>query len=145
VTSAPYLDTSALAKWYLHEEFSESFEEFLQTLPHAHISSLTRIEFRCLLARRRRSQEISAQLESEIQGQFQQDIRQGYLRVLPLGDAHVDAAVELMNRLSQHPLRSLDALHLAIVQGAALESIATADRILAAAAEDLGLAVERFV
>jgi hypothetical protein len=50
----PYLDTSALAKWYLSEPFSEAFEEFIQEQETAAISRLTVVEFRCLLARRRR-------------------------------------------------------------------------------------------
>ena len=29
----PYLDTSALAKWYLNEPFSEAFEEFIACNP----------------------------------------------------------------------------------------------------------------
>ena len=142
--TTPYLDTSALAKWYLNEEYSEAVEAYLADLPSAQISSLTRIEFRCLLARRRRYQDISSQLEARILGQFHQDIRREHLQVLALTDAHVDSAMELMNRLSEHPLRTLDALHLALVLDAGLETLATADRILAAAAEELGLTVERF-
>ncbi len=29
----PYLDTSALAKWYLNEPFSKEFEAFIQEQP----------------------------------------------------------------------------------------------------------------
>lgn len=50
----PYLDTSALAKWYLNEPFSEKFEAFIQEYSTAAISRLTVVELRCLLARRRR-------------------------------------------------------------------------------------------
>lgn len=139
-----YLDTSALAKWYLNEEFSEAVEEFLSTLPAAHISSLTRIELRCLLARRRRHREISAQLESRIWGLFHQDIRQGHLRVLALDDGHFGSALEIMDSLPGHALRTLDALHLAMVGDAGLRALATADRIMASAAGALGLRVEGF-
>ncbi len=141
----PYLDTSALAKWYVNEDLSEAVEEYLSALPAAYISSLTRTELRCLLARRRRAREISAQLESQIWGRFHQDIRQSHLRVLPIEDSHFDSAIELMDALPGLPLRTVDALHLAVVQAAGLESIATADRIMASAAEELGLSVESFL
>ena len=36
----PYLDTSALANWYLNEPFWEAFEEFIQAHPNAAISLL---------------------------------------------------------------------------------------------------------
>ena len=48
-----YLDTSALAKWYLNEVGSEAFVGFLQGLDSAVISSLTVTEMRSLLSRRR--------------------------------------------------------------------------------------------
>jgi predicted nucleic acid-binding protein len=59
-----YLDTSALAKWYLNEAGSEAFVEFLQGLGAALISSLTVTEMRCLLSRRRRMGDLSVELES---------------------------------------------------------------------------------
>jgi predicted nucleic acid-binding protein len=50
-----------------------------------------------------------------------------------------------MASLPRHGLRTLDALHLALVRATGLEVLATADRIMAAAAEALGLTVERFL
>ena len=49
-----YLDTMALAKWYLNEVGSEAFVDFLQGLRLAFVSSLTVTELRSLLSRRRR-------------------------------------------------------------------------------------------
>ena len=141
---SPYLDSSALAKWYLNEEFSEAVEAYLQNLSSAFISSLTRIEFRCLLARRRRYGEISEGLESKLLGRFHQDIRRGHLRMLPLTDETLSSAMEIMDSLPDHSLRTLDALHLTILRDADLSALATADRIMASAAEELGLRVDRF-
>jgi hypothetical protein len=140
----PYVDTSALAKWYLNEDFSDAVEDYLRGFPSVQISSLTRIEFRCLLARRRRNRELSADLESKVSGSFQEDIQQGHLRVLPLEDEHVETAMAIMDSLPEHALRALDALHLALTRTAGLKSLATADRIMAAAAEALGLSVKKF-
>lgn len=140
----PYLDTSALAKWYLNESYSDAVDAYLRRLPAAWISSLTRLELRCLLARRRRAQEISAELEGQILYSFRQDLRKEHLRMLPLADEHTAAAMELMDSLPRHSLRTLDALHLAIVLDAGLQALVTADRTMAAAAGELGLEVEAF-
>ncbi|MBM3746284.1 MAG: type II toxin-antitoxin system VapC family toxin [Acidobacteria bacterium] len=135
----PYLDTSALAKWYLNEARSEEFEAFLRQQSDAAISRLTVLEFRCLLARRRRSRELSDRLEKQVWSTFEADLRAGHLAVHPLEDAHVLLAIDLLARLRAHPLRTLDALHLAVALGAGCTAIATADRVLAGAATALGL------
>ena len=142
--AGPYLDTSALAKWYLNEARSEEFEAFLRQQSDAAISRLTVLEFRCLLARRRRSGELSERLEKQVWSSFEADVRAGHLTVHPLEDAHALAAIDLLARLKAQPLRTLDALHLAIAQAAGCIAVATADRILAEAAATLGLAVVRF-
>jgi predicted nucleic acid-binding protein len=140
----PYLDTSALAKWYLNEPFAGEFEAFLQELPTATISRLTVVEFRCLLARRRRAREISRAIEGRVFRTFEEDVRAGFLQVQPVSDEHLVAALELIARLGRFPLRTLDALHLAIAQGSKVRGIATADRIMAEAGRALGFEVARF-
>jgi len=140
----PYLDTSALAKWYLNEARSEEVEAFLRRQREALISRLTVLEFHCLLARRRRAAEIDVRMERRVLAAFEGDLRAGFLTVRPLEDAHVLAAIDLLNRLKAHPLRSLDALHLAIARAAGCASVATADRVLADAAAALGLEAVRF-
>ena len=141
----PYLDTSALAKWYLNEPYSEEFEAFIRTQsPPLAVSRLTVVEFRCLLARRRRSGDITKTVESRVYGAFEQDIRHGFLQIYPLADEHLIAALELIGRLGRIPLRTLDALHLAIAQDIPVKRLATADRTMAKAAKALGLEVTRF-
>ena len=142
--TAPYLDTSALAKWYVNEARSDEFEAFLRQHPSAAISRLTVLEFRCLLARRRRAREIAPRLETAIFAAFEHDIRNGFLTVHPLEDAHAVTAFDLLARLKTHPLRTLDALHLAVVMHLGNRQIATADRVLAGAAAALGVEVARF-
>ena len=142
--STPYVDTSALAKWYLNEPLSDAVETYLRSLPAAAISSLTAVEMRCLLARRRRAMEITAEQEMRCQAVFEDDVGEGYLRLLPLEDFHAQAAVRLIETLPGHPLRTLDALHLAITRAAGIEIVATADRVMAEAAEALGLSAKTF-
>ncbi len=144
MSAAPYIDTSALAKWYLNEPRSEDFEAFVTTLPSAAISRLSVVEFRCLLARRRRSGEVTAHIEQRVLDAFEADVRHGYLYVQPLDDRHARDAVTLVSQLSGHGLRALDALHLAIARDIGAPLIATADRLMANAATALGLEVARF-
>ncbi len=139
-----YLDTSALAKWYLNEPLSEAFEAFIQKQASASISRLTIVEFRCLLARRRRAGEITKTNESRIHEAFEADLRAGFLHVHPVSDEQHLAALGLITRLSRFPLRTLDALHLAIATEIHAKRLATADRTMALAATALGLNVVRF-
>lgn len=140
----PYLDTSALAKWYLNEPFSGEFEAFIQEQSSAAISRLTVVEFRCLLARRWRAGEITKTVESRVFAAFEQDIRAGFLQVYPVTDEHLIAALGLIARLGRFPLRTLDAMHLAIAQSAHVRRLATADRTMAGAGHAIGLEVVRF-
>jgi hypothetical protein len=140
----PYLDTSALAKWYLNEPFSEEFEAFIQELPSAVISRLTVVEFRCLLARRRRAGEITKTIESRVYASFEKDIGAGFLEVYPVADEHLIAALALITRLTRYPLRTLDALHLAIAHGVHCRRLATADKTMADAGKAAGLGIVRF-
>lgn len=140
----PYLDTSALAKWYLNEPFSEEFEAFIQELPSAVISRLTVVEFRCLLARRRRAGEITKTVESRVYASFEKDVGAGFLDVHPVADEHLIAAQGLITRLARYPLRTLDALHLAVAQGIHCRRLATADKTMADAGKATGFEVVRF-
>lgn len=144
MTRAPYIDTSALAKWYLNEAQSEEFEAFIRRQPEAGISRLTVVEFRCLLARRRRAREIDAALESRILAAFEADIGRGFLAVHALQDGHVRAAIEIQGALKHKPLRSLDALHLGIARALRTKVLATADRVMAESAAALGMKAVRF-
>ena len=140
----PYLDTSALAKWYLNEPFSEAFEAFIQEQPAAAISRLTVVEFRCLLARRRRAGEITKAIESRVYAAFEKDVGAGSLQVVPVADEHLIAALGMIERLGRYPLRTLDALHLAIAQGIHCRRLATADKTMADAGKAAGLDIARF-
>ena len=142
--AGPYIDASALAKWYLNESRSEDFEAFIRQQQSAAISRLTALEFGCLLARRRRTGGISRRMEEQLFSVFENDVRRGFLAVHPLEDAHALAAIDIITRLRTHPLRSLDALQLAVAQDLGATILATADRALADAAAALGLQTARF-
>jgi uncharacterized protein len=139
-----YLDTSALAKWYLNEAGSEAFVEFLQGLDSAVISSLSVTEMRSLLSRRRRMGDLSVELESVLFAAVLEDIDRGWLQRYPLDDARFAEATNLIARYPEHPLRTLDALHLTVAADLAVSIVATADGVMADAALSMGLQVVRF-
>jgi predicted nucleic acid-binding protein len=141
--SGAYLDTSALAKWYLNEPFSDEVEAYLETLAFALISSLTIVEMRSLLIRRRRSGELAPALVERVWATFTEDRAAGALTVLEVEDEHLHAATRILDRV-EAPLRTLDAMHLALAESAGTGACATADRILGAGASELGLEVRTF-
>jgi hypothetical protein len=102
-----YFDTSALAKWYLNEARSEDVERYLQERAPVLISDLTAVEFRCLLARRRRNGELDFALENRIFSTFQEDIRLGHLRCSPVPEPDIrpvpdsDALLRALPRLKE--------------------------------------------
>lgn len=139
-----YFDTSALAKWYINETRSDDVESYIQEHGPVAISDLTIVEMRCLLARRRREKNLTAGVESEIFATFQEDVRRRSLICHPFPADLAIGAVNLMTFLSDIPVRTLDAMHLVIAKEIGADLLATADRIMAEAAEALSLKVVRF-
>ena len=144
MSDAIYFDTSALAKWYLNEPKSDQVERYIQEHGPVHISDLTVVEMRSLLARHRREKNITATLETQMFAAFQEDMRQRSLICHPLPNTFVTATINMLSLLPEVPLRTLDALHLAIAREIMAGTVATADRVMALGAEALGLSVTRF-
>jgi uncharacterized protein len=142
--TAVYVDTSALAKWYLNEPQSERFDAFISAQPDAAICRLTVVEFRCLLARRRRAGHITAAHETQIGDTFAADVAGAALMVHSVEDLDFGAAVSLIGDLRKQPLRTLDAIHLAVARRLDAKLVATADRVMAAACKELGIKVATF-
>ena len=140
-----YIDTSALAKWYINEQGSNEVEKFIRDQGPVAASDLTVIEMRSLLARRRREKHFDSSLEIEIFSTFQEDIRRKVILCHPLPSGLAAAAVHLLNQFSDSSLATLDALHLALAREIGAEVLATADRVMAGAAEAMGLEVIRFI
>jgi predicted nucleic acid-binding protein len=139
-----YIDTSALAKWYVPEQGSEAFAAFIAGVPEAVTSRLTVVEMRCLLARRRRAGLLSREAEALAYHRFTEQVAAGYVRIEPMADGRLMEALALIERLAEVPLRTLDALHLAAARAAVAVTVATADSVMRDAAEALGLGVEFF-
>lgn len=143
--SAPlYVDTSVLAKWYLNEARSDDVSAFLRAEAPVAVTTLTALELRCLLARRRRAGDLTAEQEMRVYATFEQDVGDGHVQMYPVDDHATRVALNLLVQLADHPLRTLDALHLASARDLSCPRLATADRTMAQAAEALGFQVTRF-
>jgi uncharacterized protein len=139
-----YIDTSALAKWYLPEAGSEDFSKWMQHQDDTCISSLTLTEFRCLLARRWRMEMLSALEVQKIYARFKQDIAEAHLIHYPVENHHILNASFIIESLPSMSLRTLDALHLTIANDIPVNSIATADKVMGEAAQLLDFEVVFF-
>lgn len=139
-----YIDTSALAKCYVREPQSLSVLDWVETQGKPTTAALTLVEFRCLLARRRRARQIDTVLEQRALAEFDGHIRAGAWRIHPTPFGDYAAARDLIDILPEHSLRALDALHLAVARACGAETFATADITQADAAAALGFTVYRF-
>ena len=139
-----YLDTSALLKRYIPEANSEAFDAYFIDRAPASISRLGLVETRCALARKRRSRQISPEREKAAMNEIRTDIQDGILVIYPVGDTHFAEGLHLIDKIAKVPLRSLDALHLAIARSLDVHELATADAVMRRAAQALGINVAYF-
>ena len=139
-----YIDTSALAKCYIREPRSLDVLAWASEQADPVTSALTLVEFRCLLARRRRAGQIGAELERRAMAEFDSHVRAGGWRVHPGAFGDFAEARDLIDVLPALPLRTLDALHLAAARVLGAREFATADRTQAEAARALGFDVFTF-
>lgn len=142
--NASYIDTSALAKYYVLETASEELTEYLTGLDKIFISSLTLPEMRCMLSKRKRMKMLEDEVEIIIYNTFLNHIEQGYFTVLEIGSRHFSEAANLISILPGCPLRALDALHLAAITDFGISEFSTADKIMADAGSSLGLKLVKF-
>jgi len=139
-----YVDTSALAKWYVNESGSDEVEEYLRQVCPLSISLLTKVEMRSLIARRVRQGHIDSGIQSRILATFEGDIVEGHLDLVPLTVESFLIAESLLGAHPEIPLTTLDALHLGTIRSAGAGVLATADRVMAQAAIALGIECREF-
>ena len=138
-----YLDTSALAKAYLSEIGSVEVQRFISLASNTFISSLNITEMRCLLARRARVGDFTAEVENRLWSAFQTDVQDEVFELVRLEPSVYIQAAALVDRVAPTPLRTLDALHLSIAEHLDLNAFITTDKQLAKAARLIGLPVEQ--
>lgn len=135
-----YLDTSVVAAFYWTEALSDAVEQLLRDESEPGLSQLVEVELFSALSRRVRMGEISQEEAREIVRQFQADLDSGFYTRIALEAVHYNLAREWIGRFDT-PLRTLDALHLAIAAENHLRLV-TADEALAESAEIFGIEVQ---
>ena len=132
-----YIDTSILAAYYCPEPLSEAVERFITASKQPAISQLTEVELVSAVAKKVREKYLAQRGALQIINEFQSHVDQGLFHRIPLEVKHYQMAKTWLARFST-PLRTLDALHLAVA-AASNAIIVTADRRLARSARRLGL------
>ncbi len=132
-----YLDTSILAPLYWAEALSDTVQELMLSESELALSQLVEVELISALSRRVRMREISQDDATAIVQSFQADINSGFYTCITIEMIHYQLAREWISRFTT-PLRTLDALHLAVASQNNIRLV-TADAALGASAQFLGV------
>lgn len=132
-----YLDTSVIAPLYWTETLSDTIEALLRNEPEPALSQLVEVELISALSRRVRMAEIVLEEARAIANQFQMDLNRGFYTRLRVEPIHYTMARDWISQFDT-PLRTLDALHLAIAAAYHIPLV-TADAGLAESARRLGV------
>lgn len=134
-----YLDTSVVVAYYYPEALSLQAQDVLRQQAMPALSFLTEVEFASAVAKKVRQNELSRVDGNRILAKFTSHVDAGLYRMIPVKKHHWQLAQGWISLMTT-PLRTLDALHLAIASSEDLQLITT-DRQLAKAAELLDLDV----
>ena len=141
IETAVYLDASALAKLYVPETESDRLDAFLRGRRDLMISELAITEVLSAVARRKREGELRADLANQIRSALLTDAESGAFTRLHLDPAVHREAERLLLATDALPLRTLDALHLALAFTGKATHVVTFDRRMRDAAVQIGISV----
>jgi len=136
----PYLDTSIVVAYYLPEPLSVRAQAIYRAPNELAISELVELEFLAVLSVLLRTGNLERIEAERVASLFLSHLGGGWYTRIHLHVGHYLAARGFIARFDL-PLKSPDALHLAVSAGERLPLI-TADQQLARNAESLGLEVE---
>ncbi len=132
-----YLDTSVIVAYYCPEPLSERTEAFVTGQIQPAISGLTEVELFSAISRKIREGEMDRTEGSRIVARFLAHINDRLYTRLFVVPNHYSLARDWIGQFSM-PLRSLDALHLAVASSEGL-TIITADEAMAKSAKALAV------
>lgn len=134
-----YLDTSILAAYYCPEPLSEKVEKIIISARRPCISSLNEVELASAISRKIREKNLSREDGNKIFNQFQTHLKESLYRLITVEDRHYQTAKNWILQFAV-PLKTLDALHIAIAAENDLTLLAT-DRQLIISAKHFGINV----
>jgi uncharacterized protein len=126
--------------YYCPEPLSRQAERIVRSQVRPAISDLTEVEMVSALARKTRSREILHEEAQRVVAEFLVHLETNLYARLALGREHYKLAREFIGRFTT-PIRTLDALHLAVAAAGGLRLV-TGDRHLALSARTVGVQTE---
>jgi len=132
-----YLDTSVLVAYYCPEPLSDAVEKEMLKVSNPGISALTEVEFVSAIGRKLREKTLSGEDANRLLNKFQAHLNESLYKRFLIDNKHYRLAFNWLSRLDI-PMRTLDALHLAVVAESNLKLV-TADKQLSRAARKLGV------
>ena len=141
VNAGIYLDSSALAKLYLPEDESDRLDDLLRGRRDLMISELAITEVLSAVTRRKREGLIDAEQAFQIRDALLADAGSGVFDLLNLDPAVHREAERLLLGNASLPLRTLDALHVALALSGSSSHMITFDVRMRAVALQVGLRV----
>ena len=132
-----YLDTSVIVAYYCPEALSRQVQDLLREHVKPALSFLTEVEFTSAVAKKVRQNELGSVDGNRILAKFTSHADTGIFRIIPVEKHHYQLAKSWIGLLTT-PLRTLDALHLAIASSEELQLI-TSDKSFFQAAKMLDL------
>jgi len=136
-----YIDSSALAKLYVSEPESERLDKFLRGRRDLLISELVITEVMSAVARRRREGILNARQATQIRDAILSDAKSGAFERIDLNPSIHREAERMLLSTESVPLRTLDALHIALALNRGATRLLTFDVRMADAAALHGLLV----
>ena len=135
-----YFDTSVLAAYYCPEPNSPAAEKIILHSENPAISDLTELELVSALSRKIKEKSITREDGRKIIAMFQSHVSQELFKKITVEQEHFQIARAWIAQFTT-PLRTLDALHLAIAT-AQKALFFTSDLQLAKAARHFGISVK---
>jgi len=139
-----YLDSSALVKLYLPEKESEALDRFLVGRRDLVISELSITEVISAIARSKREGVLESKHVERIYEAVLADARSGSFRRLDVSPAIHRSAERILLASESTPLRTVDAVHIALAVFSGVKYLSTFDIRMSEAAVRHGLKVLRF-
>jgi predicted nucleic acid-binding protein len=132
-----YLDTSVVVAYYCPEHISDLSESIIRGKQPCFLSDLTEVEFFSAISRKIRQRELSSTDAATVRHHFVTHLNDGVYRRTSLGPHHVLRARGFLTDFVT-ALRTLDAMHLAIVSLDGLRLV-TADESFFQSAKTLSI------
>jgi predicted nucleic acid-binding protein len=107
-----YVDTCCLGSYYMEEVHTEKVQRILLSVNSPVISLLTEVEFHSMMNKKLRMNQINDRQHKLLINKFNEHLRAGLFEIIPLSDSVYHIARWVLSK-TEHPIRTLDSLHLA--------------------------------